>query len=114
MRYYIEGNGYYLLFSDKSLLRALFSAWNYEANLWIVPPKTTMRQVDNEFTSLDTNWIFSPGDIHCNGLEEYGYRITTDEEADELYKGENKLIEIKTGEILDSDDFDLRELKYRD
>ena len=96
MNFYYENNigdsGY---FSEDDLILAIFSAWNIEANLYLLDEETNQEKLiyapdeDNEFNS----------DL----LEEYGYKMIDGDEYREI-------IDVKTGDVVKYDWDDVLDL----
>jgi len=75
MRYYYENtNGDCGVFSEKDIIKAIYSAWNIEADLYVIPPRTTLKDIENRKVKLDL--IFAPwedNEVNSELLEKYGY-----------------------------------------
>lgn len=96
MKFYYENNlgdsGY---FTEKDLVKAIYTAWNIEANLFLL--KENVKKI-NWFSPLSESakLIFAPyeeNDFNSELLEEFGYKM----EDGDLYR---EIIEIKTGKIV--------------
>ena len=93
--YYQNGMGDSGYFSKNNLIRALFSAWNIESELYLL--NKGIKKINwNEKLSDQAKIIFSPMDdneFNSDVLRDYGYKMEDREE-------ERKIIDIKTGEIV--------------
>jgi len=86
MKFYYENysgdSGY---FQEDNLILAIYSAWNIEANLYILDEETNQEKL-----------IFAPyedNEFNSDLLGEYGYRM----EDGEKYR---EIVDIKTGDIV--------------
>lgn len=107
MRFFAESSyGEYCLFSTNDICLAIYTAWNYSADLWEVPLNTKKNQVvySSKFRELNVKLIFSGSDPMCGGLEEYGIEIVDpslrEEEGDSLY-----IRDLKTNKKYHWDDY---------
>lgn len=93
MRFYYENsNGNYGVFSEKDLIKAIYTAWNIEATLYIIPPKTTLREIEAYQGYKNCKLVFSPWDdneMNNDLLEEYGYYVVDGEEEREIRRLDN-------------------------
>jgi hypothetical protein len=92
-------------FSEKNLVKAIYTAWNIEAELYLLNDRfkkinwfeTFLKQCKLIFSSMDDNKFNS--DI----LKEFGYRMEDGKEFREI-------IEIKTGKVVKYDWKDVKQL----
>jgi len=108
MRFYYEnGMGDEGLFSEKDLIKAIYTAWNIEANLYIVADGTKIKNLKTDFFKK-AKLVFAPweeNEFNNDMLREYGYCM----EDDDL--GEYRIIrEIKTGKQVYYDWDDVKQL----
>jgi len=96
MNFYYENNigdsGY---FSEDDLILAIFSAWNIEANLYLLDEETNQEKL-----------IFAPyedNEFNSDLLEEYGYKMIDGDEYREI-------IDVKTGDVVKYDWDDVLDL----
>lgn len=87
MKFYYENHcgdtGY---FEEKNLVKAIYTAWNIEADLYIVEDK----KEELIFSPIESN------EFNSDILKEYGYKMEDGEEYREI-------IEIATGKIIKYD-----------
>ena len=79
MRFYWQSGycGDWGLFSEKNLIKAIYSAWNIESELFIVPNGTKPKDIENMNYS-DMKLIFAPfedNEFNSDILKEYGYKM---------------------------------------
>ena len=76
MRFYAETNSHELLFSEKNIITAIFTAWNFHADLWLVPDETKYSDL-KKFATLEKELLFSSVNPLCNngGLEKYKVEV---------------------------------------
>jgi hypothetical protein len=87
MRFYYENNigdsGY---FSEKNLVKAIYTAWNIEACLYLL--NTGVKKLDtNEFMNKQAKLVFAPyedNEFNSDVLKEYGYFMEDGEEFREI------------------------------
>ena len=96
MNFYYENNigdsGY---FSEDDLILAIFSAWNIEANLYLLDEETNQEKL-----------IFAPyedNEFNSDLLAEYGYKMIDGDEYREI-------IDVKTGDVVKYDWDDVLDL----
>ena len=93
--YYQNGMGDTGCFSEDNLIRAIYSSWNIESELYLL--NKGVKKINwNEKLLDQAKIIFSPMDdneLNSELLEEYGYKMEDREEYREI-------IDIKTGEIV--------------
>jgi hypothetical protein len=101
MKFYYENcMGDSGVFTEKDLVKAIYTAWNIEACLYLVNPDVKKLYKDDykEFNK-QTKIVFSPHDdneFNSDILKEFGYRM----EDGEHYR---EIIDIKTGKIVKYD-----------
>jgi hypothetical protein len=106
MRFYYQNNigdsGY---FSEKNLIKAIYTAWNIEAELYLM--NDGLKNIDFHKSILDqAKIIFSPFDdneFNSDVLNEFGYKMEDGEEYREI-------IDIKTGKIVRYDWSEVKQL----
>lgn len=106
MRFYYENslgdNGY---FSEKDLVKAIYTVWNIEANLYLLDDG--IKKIDDNKSFFNqAKLIFSPhegNELNTEILEEYGYKM---EDVGE----EREIIDIKTNEIVKCDWSEVKQL----
>lgn len=106
MRFYYYNNmgdeGY---FSEKDLVKAIYTAWNIEADLFLL--KDGIKKIDaNKSFYKQAQIVFAPYDdneFNSDILKEFGYKI----EDGETYR---EIIEIKTGKIIKYDWSEVKQL----
>jgi lysophospholipid acyltransferase (LPLAT)-like uncharacterized protein len=100
MIFYFENNmGDFGVFTEDDILMAIYSAWNIEANLFIV---TDIKNINSKTMKL----IFAPfedNDFNSELLEEYGYYIVDG-------SWEREIRSCKTDEIVKYDWSEVRTL----
>ena len=93
--YYQNGMGDTGYFSEDNLIRAIYSSWNIESELYLL--NKGVKKINWNEKLLDQLKIkFSPMDdneLNSELLEKYGYKMEDGEEYREI-------INIKTGEIV--------------
>jgi len=93
--YYQNGMGDTGYFSENNLIRAIYSSWNIESELYLL--NKGVKKINwNEKLLDQAKIIFSPMDdneLNSELLEKYGYKMEDGEEYREI-------INIKTGEIV--------------
>lgn len=106
MRFYYENimgdNGY---FSEKDLIKAIYIAWNIEADLYLL--NDVIKKIDfNKSFFNQANLVFSPykgNEFNTEILEKYGYKM---EDVGE----EREIIDIKTNKIVKYDWSEVKQL----
>jgi hypothetical protein len=96
MKFFYENcmgdNGY---FSEKNLVKAIYTAWNIEADLYLL--NDGVKKIDeHKFIREQAKLIFAPheeNEFNSDILKEFGYRMEDGEEFREI-------IDIKTGKII--------------
>jgi len=107
MRFYYENSsGDNGVFSEKDLIKAIYSVWNIEGTLYKIPLKTTLRQInDYQGYKILNDVIFSSWDdneLNNELLKEYGYYMIDGEVEREIRKIEdNSLVEYDWSEVRD-------------
>jgi hypothetical protein len=108
MKFYYENScgdkGY---FSEDNLVKAIYTAWNIEADLYLLSQNFNRKnqkypQEDRENCTL----VFCPvegNEFNCELLEPYGYKM---EDGEEL----RDIIEIKTGKVVKYDWSEVKQL----
>jgi hypothetical protein len=99
MRFYYENSmgdkGY---FSEKDLIKAIYTAWNIEADLYLL--HNGVKKIENgKPFSIQAKLIFAPyesNDYNTDMLKSFGYEM----EDGEVYR---EIIEIKTGNVVKYD-----------
>ncbi len=93
--YYQNGMGDSGYFSEKDLIKAIYTAWNIEAELWLL--NKGLKKIDwYESITKQAKIIFSPYDgneFNSDVLKEFGYKM-------EDGKEEREIINIQTGEVV--------------
>lgn len=105
MRFYYQNNmgdsGY---FSEDNLVKAIYTAWNIEAELYLL--NKGLRKIDWDRFTKQSKIVFSPMDgneFNSDILKEFGYRMEDGEELREI-------IDIKTGKIIRYDWSEVKQL----
>jgi hypothetical protein len=106
MRFYYENimgdNGY---FSEKDLIKAIYTAWNIEADLYLL--NDVIKKIDfNKSFFNQAKLVFSPyegNEFNTEILEKYGYKM---EDVGE----EREIIDIKTNKIVKYDWSEVKQL----
>jgi SpoU rRNA methylase family enzyme len=92
-------------FSEKDLVKAIYTAWNIEADLYLL--NNNIKKLDpNESISKQAILVFSSvegNEFNSDILKEFGYRM----EDGEKYR---EIIEISTGNIVKYDWSEVRQL----
>ena len=96
MRFFYENNmgdsGY---FSEKDIVKAIYTAWNIEATLYLL--NDGVKKLDlKKRLGEQLKVVFSPYDgneFNSDVLEEFGYKMEDGEE-------EREIIDIKTGKVV--------------
>jgi hypothetical protein len=106
MRFYYQNNiGDSGCFSEKNLVKAIYTAWNVEAELYLL--NDDLKKIDSHKSLLEqAKIIFSPFDdneFNSDVLKEFGYKM-------EDGKEEREIIEIKTGKIVKYDWSEVKQL----
>lgn len=81
--YYCNNMGDRGYFSERNLVKAIYAAWNIEADLYLVEHK-------------EEKLVFAPfesNEVNTDLLKEFGYHI---EDVDD----EREIIELKTGKVI--------------
>jgi len=96
------------IFSEKDIVKAIYTAWNIEANLYLLTDSNIKKIKDIEFygTNKNAKIIFAPWDsneFNSDVLEEFGYHM---EDGDE----EREIIDIKTGKVVKYDWAEVKQL----
>lgn len=104
--YYINNSGDEGFFKEKDLIKAIYTAWNIEADLYLTIDEN-IKNVDiiQDFSN-QTKIIFAPyedNEFNSYTLKEYGYYM----EDGEKYR---VIKEIKTGEVVKYDWSEVRQL----
>ena len=105
MKFYYENsigdNGF---FSEKDLIKAIYSAWNIEADLYLIIDKNVKKVKDIEHKQLKSLFFpFEDNEINSKYLKEYGYYMIDGEE-------EREIRDIKTNEIVKYDWSEVKQL----
>lgn len=74
MRFYAESISNELLFSEKDIIKAILTAWNYNADLWLIPDKTKYSDLNN-FATLEKELLFSSNNPFICDLQKYKVEI---------------------------------------
>lgn len=106
MRFYYENsygdNGY---FSEKDLIKAIYTAWNIDAELWLL--NDGIKKLDKHQRVINqAKIVFAPLDdneLNSDLLKEYGYYMIDGDEVREIRK-------INTGEIVKYDWAEIKQL----
>lgn len=95
MKFYYQNNmGDYGVFSEKDLIKAIYSAWNVEADLYLVNEDVKKLDVDN--LHKQATMIFCPledNEFNSELLKPFGYCM-------EDGKKHREIKEIKTGKVI--------------
>lgn len=104
--YYINNCGDEGFFKEENLIKAIYTAWNIEGNLYLVlDSKIKNMNILQDFKN-QTKLIFAPLDgneLNSDLLKEYGYYM----EDGEI---EREIKEIKTGKVVKYDWSEVRQL----
>jgi hypothetical protein len=99
---YMGDSGY---FSEKDLVKAIYTAWNIEADLYLL--KDGIKKIDKyEPFREQAKLVFTPHDgneLNSQLLEEFGYKMEDGEEYREI-------VDIKTGKIIRYDWAEVKQL----
>jgi hypothetical protein len=103
--YYNNGMGDEGYFSERNLVKAIYTAWNIEADLYLL--NDGLKKI-SDFSLLyeESKLIFSPyegNEFNSELLEEFGYKMVDGDEYREI-------IEVKTGKIIKYDWSEVRQL----
>lgn len=105
MRFYYENSlgdsGY---FSEKDLIKAIYTAWNIEANLYLLDDG--IKKINWKLFNQQAELIFAPyeeNEFNSEILKEYGYKM-------EDVEKEREIINIKTGKIVKYDWSEVKQL----
>ena len=105
MKFYYQNNvGDSGVFSEKDLVKAIYTAWNIEAELYLLNDDVKKFNVNDLFKV--SKLLFSPHDdneMNNELLEEFGYYMEDGEE-------EREIKEIKTGKIIKYDWSEVKKL----
>lgn len=74
MRFYAESISSELLFSEKDIIKAILTAWNYNADLWLVDDKTKYSDL-KKFATLEKELLFSSNSPFACNLQKYKVEI---------------------------------------
>jgi len=103
--YYINGMGDEGYFSEKDLAKAIYSAWNIEANLYLL--QKGIRKLNPKGSFFDqATLIFAPyeeNELNTELLESYGYKM-------EDREPEREIIDIKTNKVIKYDWSEVKQL----
>ncbi len=106
MKFYYENNaGDYGTFSEKDLIKAIYTAWNIEATLYLINSDVKKLNIKKDFFK-QVKMIFSPWDgneFNSQLLEDYGYYMVDGDEYREIR-------EIKTDKIVKYDYAEVKQL----
>lgn len=107
MRFYYQNNvgdsGY---FSEKDLVKAIYTAWNIEAELYLLNEGIKKLDTHKPFFSKQTKLVFAPyeeNEFNTEILEEFGYKM----EDREPYR---EIIDIKTDRVVKYDWSEVKKL----
>ena len=103
--YYINGLGDSGHFSEKDLVKAIYTAWNIEADLYLLK-EGTKKINDYKSFNKQAKLIFAPyeeNEFNTEILEEYGYKM-------EDRGSKREIIDIKTNEIVKYDWSEVKQL----
>lgn len=109
MKFYYENSvGDNGVFSEKDLIKAIYTAWNIEANLYLLNDENVRKIKEIKFYGEDKNVkiVFAPwegNEFNSDILEEFGYYM-------EDGKEEREIKEIKTGKIVKYDWSEVKQL----
>jgi hypothetical protein len=105
MKFYYENSmGDYGVFSEKNIVKAIYIAWNIEANLYLVSDNIKKLTEDN--FNKNTKLIFAPWEdnkLNSAFLSEFGYYMTDGEHSREIR-------DIATDKVIKYDWAELRKL----
>lgn len=93
--FYQNGMGNSGYFSDKNLVKAIYTAWNIEADLYLLNDGIKKLN-DNIRMNAQCKCIFAPlegNEINSDLLLEFGYKVADGDK-------EVEIIEIKTGKVI--------------
>lgn len=94
MKFYYENNmGDYGVFEENDLIKAIYTAWNIEANLYLI--KNKVRKIHFNSISETCKLIFAPwesNEFNSDLLKEFGYYM---EDGDKY----REIKDIKTGKV---------------
>lgn len=96
------------IFSEKDLIKAIYTAWNIEANLYLLKDNNIKKIKDIKFFGEDKNAdiIFAPWDgneFNSDILKPFGYYMEDGEEKREIK-------EISTGKVVKYDWAEVKQL----
>lgn len=74
MRFYAETNSHELLFSEKDIIKAIFTAWNFHADLWLVDDKAKYSDL-KKYATIKKELLFTSCDPFCNNKELEKYKV---------------------------------------
>ena len=103
--YYVNGMGDEGYFSEKDLVKAIFTAWNIEADLYLLQKGVKKLNPKGSFFGQAT-LIFAPyeeNEFNTEILEEFGYKM-------EDREPEREIIDIRTNEIIKYDWSEVKQL----
>jgi hypothetical protein len=103
--YYQNGMGDSGHFSEKDLVKAIYTAWNIEAELYLLNDGVKKVNSHQSFSG-QCKIVFSPLDdneFNSEVLKEFGYKMEDGEEFREI-------IEIKTGKVIRHDWSEVKQL----
>lgn len=109
MRFFYENSmGDNGIFSEKDLIKAIYTAWNIEANLYLLKDNSIKKIKDIKFFGEDKNAdiIFAPWDdneFNSDVLNPFGYYMEDGEKEIEIK-------EISTGKVVKYDWSEVKQL----
>lgn len=104
MKFYYENNmGDSGFFSEKDIIKAIYTAWNIEANLYLVIDKNIKKIKDITNVCSQLKLIFTPwenNEFNSDLLKEYGYYIVDGEHEGEIRKiSTDKIVKYDWSEV---------------
>lgn len=106
MKFYYENSmGDLGLFKEKDLIKAIYTAWNIEANLYLIN-KDYKGKITTDNVRSVSKLVFAPwesNEFNSGLLKDYGYKMADGEK-------EREIIELKTGAVVKYDWSEVRQL----
>lgn len=103
--YYVNGMGDEGYFSERNIVKAIYTAWNIEADLYLL--NKGVKKIHNPDSFYEqTELIFSPyedSELNSELLNKFGYKMQDGEKYREI-------IELKTGNVIKYDWSEVKQL----
>ena len=111
MRFYAESISHELLFSTNDIIQAVFTAWNFHADLWLVADNTKYSDL-KKFATLEKKLLFSSASPFACDLSEYNIKLV---EPNDIFPNcwDFEIESLKNGKRYYFDTTKIKELKEK-